>query len=61
MIEEVKKQEREDTISRINKALEPAKLTICVITTDGHPELTEYGLADEYGDEIDVALLRGNE
>ena len=59
--EEAKKQERENTITRLNKMLEPAKLTICRITIDGQSEPIDYGLADENGDEIDIAILKDTE
>lgn len=48
---------RTDTIAKINKALEAAKLHLCWITEGDSLEPISYGLAEEDGDEIDIAVL----
>ena len=53
----LKNKQRILTIQKINKMLEPLKLHLCWITQDGNPEPLEYGLADEDGDEIDIASV----
>jgi len=58
LIQQAKAEGRDSTIEAINKILSPLKLHLCWITEDGNPEPLSYGLADKYGDEIDVASLQ---
>ena len=48
---------RADMHDKINKALEPAGLHLCWITEGDSPDPISYGLADDNGDEIDIAVL----
>ena len=45
-------------VEEVNKILEPLDLHLCWITEDGEP--INFGLADEYGDEVDTSLVLGN-
>jgi len=58
LIQQARQEGRDSTIEAVNKILSPIKLHLCWITEDGNPEPLSYGLADEYGDEIDVANLQ---
>ena len=58
LIQQAKAEERDATTEAINKILSPLKVHLCWITEDGNPEPLSYGLADKYGDEIDVASLQ---